>query len=206
MSFDQLASNWDTDPKKVNRAKSFAEAISNFLDNKRELTGIEFGCGTGLLSFELKDLFKSVTLIDTSEGMIEVLREKIQKNHVENFHPLCADILEVKPSILQHDVMYMSMAFHHVNNTSQALDVFNRLIAEGGYLCIGDIVKEDGSFHKHVADFDGHNGFDKAELSSLFEQNGFKEVFYDEVYVMEKEVDDQLKKFPLFLMIGQKGG
>ncbi len=204
MSFDQLAATWDEDPKKVKRANAFAQAISNFLPKNKELSGIEFGCGTGLLSFELKDAFKSITLIDTSEGMIKVLKEKIKQNKLDYFHPLCADVLSEKADIQKQDVMYMSMAFHHVHDTQKALGVFNNLINTGGYLCIGDLVKEDGSFHRHVTDFDGYNGFDRKNLSEELKKSGFNEVFYKEVFTIEKEVDGKVRNYPLFLMIAEK--
>ena len=41
------------------------------------MTAMEFGAGTGLLSFILKDHLKEITLIDNSEGMVKVLNEKV---------------------------------------------------------------------------------------------------------------------------------
>ena len=32
---------------------------------------MEFGCGTALLSFQLKNYFEEISLVDTSEGMID---------------------------------------------------------------------------------------------------------------------------------------
>lgn len=204
MNFNQLASEWDQDPQKVERAKAFAKGISENLPKTKKLTGLDFGCGTGLLSFELKNTFEKITLVDISEDMIRVLKDRIIQHEVSNFTPLCTDVFQNGCELQKHDVIYMSMAFHHITNTNNALKSFNNLLNADGFLCIADVVKEDGSFHKHVEDFDGHNGFDRTELTALFEQNGFKEVFYDEVYTIEKEVENQTRKYPLFLMIGQK--
>ena len=38
---------------------------------------LDYGCGTGLLSFPLKDELGHITLNDNSAGMLEVVQEKI---------------------------------------------------------------------------------------------------------------------------------
>ena len=78
------------------------------------------------------------------------------------------------------------------------------MLATKGFLCIADLVKEDGSFHAHHKDFDGHNGFDKDELNGTLLKSGFQVVYYKECFVIEKEVAGKIKKYPLFLMIGEK--
>ena len=40
----------------------------------KKMNALEFGCGTGLLSFALKNYFNEITLIDYSEVMIIVLK------------------------------------------------------------------------------------------------------------------------------------
>jgi len=41
---------------------------------------LDFGCGTGLLSFFLQPYVGEITGIDTSKGMIEVFDKKIKEN------------------------------------------------------------------------------------------------------------------------------
>ena len=50
----------------------------------------------------------------------------------------------------------------------------------------------------------GHKGFDKEEFCLVLEKNGFEIAYYKIVFEIEKEVDDQIKKYPLFLVIGKK--
>jgi len=52
--------------------------INEFIQPNKKLNALDFGCGTGLLSFKLKDFFKTITLTDNSEGMISVLQEKVE--------------------------------------------------------------------------------------------------------------------------------
>jgi ubiquinone/menaquinone biosynthesis C-methylase UbiE len=94
MNFDEQAVVWDDDLKKIERAKVVAKEIINFIQPDQKLTALEFGCGTGLLSFELKDSFKRITLADNSEGMIKVLKKKIKTSGVNNFDPILLDLSE----------------------------------------------------------------------------------------------------------------
>lgn len=198
------AQAWDNDPMKVERAAIFAKEINDFIQPKGALSALEFGCGTGLLSFQLKDYFKTITLADNSEGMIKVLRAKIKAAGIENFKPLLIDLLKEELEGPKHDVVYTLMTLHHIPDVDAIIKVFSTILESKGYLCIADIVKEDGSFHASFPDFDGHNGFERGELNTILAKNGFKPVYYNEPFEIEKKVNDELIKFPVFLMICRK--
>ena len=204
MNFDEQALVWDNDPKKIERAKIVAREIIDFIQPNQKLRALEFGCGTGLLSFELKNSFKRITLTDNSEGMITVLLEKIQTTGVKNFDPILIDLLEDEIKISKHDVVYTLMTLHHMTDISRILKTFNSILNPNGYLCIADLVKEDGSFHANGGDFNGHNGFDRKELAEKLLNYNFNVEYYNECFVIEKEVDNKVKKYPLFLMICKK--
>jgi 2-polyprenyl-3-methyl-5-hydroxy-6-metoxy-1,4-benzoquinol methylase len=204
MNFDDEARDWDHDPKKIERAVVFAKEIIDFIKPDKTMDALEFGCGTGLLSFQLKDVFKTITLADKSEGMIKVLGEKIVKEGVKNFKPLNIKSVEDDLKFNEYDVIYTLMTLHHIPNVNNIVKVFNSILKRGGYLCIADLVKEDGSFHSHLDDFDGYNGFDRNELSILFSNNGFNVEYYKICFEIVKTIDDKNKKYPLFLMVCKK--
>ncbi len=204
MHFDEKASEWDNDPEKVERATVFAKEIDSCVQSKGELHALEFGSGTGLLSFRLKDAFKTITLIDTSEGMMEVLREKIKKEKINNFIPLMVDLFDSGGKIAKTDVIYTLMTLHHMPDIDRTLGEFNSILNPDGYLCIGDLVQEDGSFHSHHTGFDGHNGFAREDLSNLLIKNGFRVVLYKEFFEIEKKNGEKIVKYPLFLIICRK--
>ena len=204
MNFDNQALEWDNDPTKTERAKVVAKEIIDYIKPDNTLTALEFGCGTGLLSFQLKDVFKSITLADNSEGMIKILKDKIVKAGVKNFIPLHIDSLNGELKTNEYDVVYTLMSLHHIPDVKNILMVFNSILKGGGYLCIADLVKEDGSFHSDHDDFDGHNGFDKNELNEILTSNGFNVEYYKICYEIVKTIDDNEKKYPLFLMISKK--
>ena len=82
--FDTKAKEWDNNPYIVKRAKTFAKEINNFIQPNKTLNALEFGCGTGLLSFELKDTLNTIFGAEASKGMIEVLKENIEKKYEQN--------------------------------------------------------------------------------------------------------------------------
>lgn len=202
--FDEKAQNWDDDITKVERAKIFAKEINNFIQPDKLMNALEFGCGTGLLSYQLKDIFNTITLVDISKGMIEVLNEKIKVNNIKNLYPIHTNLLEDKIDIGDFDVIYTSMTLHHIIDTNNILKVLHSLLKTDGYLCIADLVKEDGSFHPLSYNFEGHHGFDKEALSLLLIANGFEVLYYNISYVIKKIVDDSTKEYPLFLIICKK--
>ena len=204
MNFDEKAVSWDNDTKKIERAKIVAREIIDFIQPNQNLSALEFGCGTGLLSFELKDFFKRITLVDNSEGMINVLHDKIRISGVKNFDTILINQLEEASQISKHDVLYTLMTLHHITDINKTLNTFNSLIEQDGFLCIADLVKEDGSFHAHEKDFDGHNGFDKKELTEILSDSNFTMEYYNECFEIEKEVGETVKKYPVFIMIGKK--
>src|SRR5512133_2460265 len=91
-TFDERAKDWDSDPSRVQRAVAVADAIRATGALKAGMTALEYGCGTGLLSFALQQDFASITLADTSQGMLDVLAEKIKSAGVRNMHPLRLDL------------------------------------------------------------------------------------------------------------------
>ena len=204
MSFDKDAKDWDKDPKKVERAKIFAKEINDFIKPNGVMKAMEFGCGTGLLSYELKEAFHSITLVDNSQGMIEVLREKIKNDGIKNFTPVYLNLLEEDLNQNNFDVIYTLMTLHHIVDLDKILQIFNSMLKVNGYFCIADLVKEDGSFHSDSSTFDGHNGFDKDKLSAILLKNGFEMKSYKICTEAEREIDSKIKKYPLFLMMVEK--
>jgi len=204
MYFDKQAQEWDNDPQKIERATVFAKEINDFIRPNMKLVALEFGCGTGLLSFKLKDFFKTITLVDNSKDMIAILQEKIDKEGITNFLPLQINLFEEYTKFPKIDVIYTLMTLHHMLDVSKTLNVFNSILELNGYLCIADLVREDGSFHSNHNDFNGHNGFDRDELSEILLKNGFQVDYYKECYVIDKKVNEKIIKYPLFLMICKK--
>jgi ubiquinone/menaquinone biosynthesis C-methylase UbiE len=202
--FDEKAKDWDT-PKSKERAKNIADAIRSHVPLSNQMSAFEYGCGTGLLSFELRGEVGSIILADNSEGMLEVLREKINTRSADDMKPIKLDLSTDPLPDEQFDLVYTMMTLHHIRDTNQILSQFNALLNPGDYLCIADLDKEDGSFHGHDVD-DVHKGFDRKELTELAKNSGFTDISFSTAYKMEREVNEkgETKIFPIFLMVAQK--
>jgi len=198
--FDERARDWDSDPAKVERAKAAANAIRTAIQLKLSMNALEYGCGTGLLSFALQSDLGQITLADTSPGMLDVLREKIAASQVTNMHPVLLDLTTDLLPAERYDLTYSLMVLHHIHDTRHILHQFHTLLKPAGVLCVCDLDREDGSFHKY--EFDGHLGFSRAELKDLVEASGFEQVGFSNVYEIKKDE----KFYPLFLMTAQKRG
>lgn len=201
--FDERAKDWDANPLRVERARVTAQAIREIIPLHPGMAALELGCGTGLLSFALQQDFASITLADTSQGMLDVLSEKIKAAGVENLHPLRLDLASDPLPASRFDVIYSLMTLHHIPDTDQTLRQCHALTTPGGWLCIADLEKEDGSFHQDTPDFDGHNGFDRGVLQSKVEAAGFEKVRFSTIFYVRKPIDGIEKAFPMFLMIAQ---
>jgi ubiquinone/menaquinone biosynthesis C-methylase UbiE len=196
--FDASAKGWDEVPGRRERANAVADAIRGQVGLTPEMSALEYGCGTGLLSFALQPYLGRITLADSSAGMLEVLREKIAASEVKNMTPLQLD-LEVDPLPSQRfHLIYSLMTLHHIPNTANILEKFQALLEAGGILCIADLDKEDGSFHEH--DHGEHHGFDRNELMGSMTQAGFNKIHFTTPYTMQKGP----RVYPLFLAIGEK--
>ncbi|MEW8957209.1 class I SAM-dependent methyltransferase [Clostridium sp.] len=203
MSFNEEAKQWDNDFR-IKRAKIVSEEIKKSIKIEKDYKALDFGCGTGLVSFNLYDVFNSIDLLDNSEGMIEVLNYKIKEKGINNMKAICGEVN--KGIILEnkYDIIYTSMALHHIENIQEVLKSLIRLLRENGALCIVDLDEEDGGFHKNYKDFNGHNGFNQEEVKGILCELGLKDVQSRTFYYGEKIIDGEKINYSLFSMIGKK--
>src|SRR5699024_12189460 len=202
--FDEEALNWDT-PAKIDRAENIADAINSKITLSPKMAAFEYGAGTGLLSFALKDKLGPIILADVSEGMLDVLQEKIQNRNIGDMTAVNLDLTVDPLPEERFDIVYTMMTLHHIKDTEQILSKFYKLLNPGGFLCVADLDKEDGSFHGKEVD-DVHRGFDRQKLSDLAKSIGFSHINISTAYRLEHEINDagDTAIFPIFLMTAQK--
>jgi ubiquinone/menaquinone biosynthesis C-methylase UbiE len=96
------------------------------------------------------------------------------------------------------------MALHHIIDIETALRSLYKLLKNEGYLCIIELVEDDGSFHKSDKEFKGHNGFNTDKLKEILEKIGFTHVTANTFYNDHKIVEDSKIDYSLFIMVGRK--
>ena len=202
MDFDEKAQEWDNDPVKLERAAAVAAAIRNRVRLSPDLSALEYGCGTGLLSFALSRELGSITLADSSAGMLAVLREKIAASGADRLRPMRLDLTVDPLPAERYDLIYTLMTLHHVSDVDRILRDFHALLRPDGALCIADLDREDGSFHG--AGFDGHHGFEREALRDQLAQAEFGEIQFDTCYMMRKSQGEGAREYPVFLAVARK--
>lgn len=204
MDFDIQSNNWD-DEKRTKRAKIIAGQIAAAVGLKASDRALEFGCGTGLISLNLYEQVQEIVCVDTSKGMIDVLNTKIQQRNITNMTAYQADINNGYPLSPHYDVIYTSMALHHILDIDTTLANLYQLLKPAGHLCIVDLDEDDGSFHQSEKDFQGHNGFNQQALQQVLAQIGFRALESHAFYHDVKQDGAAVLPYSLFIMVGRKG-
>ena len=202
--FDSKARQWDDNPLFKERGLKIAEAIRKAVPLRRDMSALDYGCGTGLLSFPLKDELGAILMADSSGGMLDVVNEKIAAQGVTNMTTLKLDLLADPPPEQNFDLIVTSMTLHHVPDTDHILRVFHDRLKPGGTLCVVDLDQEDGSFHG--PEIDVHHGFDQADLSRRAAQAGFADMQFQTVFSIAKEQETGTRDYPVFLMTARRAG
>jgi len=199
--FDDAAATWDDDAGHEERQVAVAQAIEEAVTLTSRMSALEVGGGTGRLSILLSDRVGSVVVTDPSAGMVQVARERIQAAGLSD--RLRAVQVDLTPDHLDgaYDVVWSSMALHHVQDLDGLLRSVAELLVNGGRLAIADLDEDrDGAFHADKADFDGHHGFDRQRLAEQLTDAGFAEVrFVDATTILKGD-----REFGVFLCTATK--
>jgi len=165
---------------------------------------LDFGCGTGLLTFALQPFVRSITGVDSSHGMLDVFKTKIKEQNLNNVKANYLDLDKGDVLECSYHLIVSSMTLHHVKNISFLLKQLYSILLPSGQLAIADLDLDDGQFHSNN---DGvfHFGFDRKNLHRMFINAGFRHVRHLTAAQVEKPVGvDQTRLFIVFLMIGRK--
>jgi tRNA (cmo5U34)-methyltransferase len=198
--FDSKAAEWDKNPMHWDRSMAIVEAMKKRFSLDRRMTAMEFGAGTGIASFLLRDILKEITLMDNSSEMVKIIKEKIRAAKVKNFKVLNFDLehndLNVKGKF---DLIFTQMVLHHVTDIEGIIKKFGKLLNSGGYLAIADLYEEDGSFHGEG--FTGHLGFDPENLAAILSKNKFKDITHNSCFIIDREISEtETKQYAVFLL------
>ncbi len=199
--FDDEAATWDDAPGHEERQVAVAQAIEEAVTLSPRMRALEVGGGTGRLSILLSDRVGSVVMTDPSAGMMQVARQRIRAAQLgDRLRAVQAD-LTTDPVDGAYDVMWSSMALHHVQDLDALLRSVAGLLVNGGRLAIADLDEDrDGTFHAEKVDFDGHHGFDRQRLAGQLALAGFADVsFVDATTILKGD-----RELGVFFMHGDQ--
>lgn len=200
--FDDKARDWDKNLRHILRSEAIAKSIEETIPLQKDMKALEYGSGTALLSFVLRDKFADITLMDNSREMTKVATEKIASGNIKNMKPLFFD-LEKEEYNGKFDIIYTQMVLHHVKDIDSIFNKFLNLLNIGGYLAIADLYPEDGSFHGEG--FDGHLGFDASDLAGKLKNIGFTNITHQECFILKKDNESgTYSEYPIFLLTASR--
>jgi tRNA (cmo5U34)-methyltransferase len=197
--FDQKAKEWDKNLMHLERTKAVAGQMQKMIRFKAGMKALEFGAGTGLLSFYLKEMFSEITLIDSSGEMLKMAEQKMDNNDGPKIKTLLLNLETEDFNGDPFDIIYSQMVLHHIRDINAMLKKFYRLLVPGGIVAIADLYPEDGSFHD--GDPNVHRGFDPEKLTAVLMQEGFNNVKVANCFIIRKDLpENKVKEYPVFLM------
>jgi len=203
-NFDLAADHWDERPQRVQLARDVADAILQQVPQTTSLDVLDFGCGTGLLTLQLQPLVHSITGVDSSSGMLQVLNSKISNLKLANTRTIQCNIEQGDSLPGKYDLIVSNMTLHHVAEIEPLLAQFHRILAPGGFICVADLDSEEGRFHQdNTGVF--HFGFDRDLLEQKFQQAGFSQITIQTATQIVKPDEHQIShSFSVFLLSGVK--
>jgi 2-polyprenyl-3-methyl-5-hydroxy-6-metoxy-1,4-benzoquinol methylase len=195
--FDSAAADWDKGDLRQRIARNVAQTILNHIPLNESMDLLDFGAGTGLLTYNILPHVRSVTAVDTSPKMLEMLQSKSTPEH--QIKTACCDITQM-PLNETFDGIISSMAMHHVEDASVFLKTLYDHLNPGGFTAIADLDKEDGTFHSRGNEGVFHFGFDRDNLEEMAKEAGFSDIAFDTAITIEKPYGS----YPVFLMMAKK--
>ena len=199
--FDEAAKTWDKRQVSIESSDACVQDLLKNVQLKNNASILDYGCGTGFIAFALKNETNNVTGMDYSNGMIEVFNKKVAEFELEDIKAIKHNMNEEELPKETFDLIISSKTMHHIKDTNMFFKKSYNALKNGGILCINDLDKEDGSFHKDKEN-DGveHFGYEKEELFDIAKNLGFEIITYNIVYNQEKNG----KHYPLFNLIVKK--
>lgn len=168
--FEMIANIYDTS-ERIQIAKVSSNAIREYLVDAKSKKAIDFGCGTGLIGMNLLNDFNSMLFLDTSQNMINQIKQKISDSNIQNADTLCFDLEKDSHPDLHADYIFMAQVLLHINDVELVLSRLYEVLNESGHLLIVDFDKNE----KIVSDM-VHNGFDQKELTDIMTKMGYRDI------------------------------
>ena len=148
-----------------------SQQIIDLIDLKSHYVVIDLGCGSGYFSIPLSRRVNSVFGIDFQKEMLNYLKQKIEKNKIENIELLLSKANKVPLIKNCSNIILTVNTLHEFEDRNKVILEIYRLIDNNGRLVIIDFKKEKTSFGPPM-----EIRISNAQAINLFEKNGFKAI------------------------------
>lgn len=195
--FAHKSKSWDMNSKRVQNAKGIADLIVKNIKLNRSMELMDFGAGTGLLSYFVAPHVSKISAVDNSPSMLLEFKNKCDEFSCKTEvieKDLSTDLLDRK-----FDGIISSMTIHHLEDIKALFSKLYDMLNEGGFIAIADLDSEDGSFHSDNAGV-FHHGFEREILEKQAKEVGFREIGFE----LASTINKPHREFTVFLMTGLK--
>lgn len=200
--FDAESQAWDQNPNIHEMARLAADAIVQRVSLSPTMTSLDFGCGTGVLSFLLAPRVGHILGIDSSQGMIDMFRNKIETSDFAQKLNAAKLFLEDPTQLAglggreggKFDLIFSHLVAHHIQDIPALVKLLHACLVPGGWLVISDFEASSHSkrFHmKHKLEGVEHHGLEYGVVRNAFEEAGFADLVVERGFTFEKAVDEE---------------
>ena len=201
--FNAIASEWDSDPGRVLMAQEVGRGMRVALSPTGQEQALEFGAGTGLVTLLMAPELAHVTALDSSAGMLDVLRQKCERKQIAQVETIQGMVPDQLPRA-QYDLIYSSMTMHHIDDVPALLKALADRVKPGGRVALADLDAEDGGFHREAKGV-AHHGFAREAVGQWLQDAGFADVQFSTAFTVRREGDGgAMQDYPIFLAIASK--
>ena len=167
---------------KKDRSKDWNKAAPNFgksakrddyhtklierIDITKDDTLLDLGCGDGTITIPLAKRAKSVTGVDSTYKMLEILNEKAQKENIGNIKTIEEDLSKITiDNVGKHDIVVASRSLNGILNIKETIANINEIAENYVYITLfgpnnWKIEKEFyDSINKEYVEFPSHRYF-----------------------------------------------
>lgn len=195
--FAHKSKSWDMSSRRVKNAQAIADSILNNIKLNKEMVLMDFGAGTGLLSYFVAPKVDTIIAVDNSPSMLTEFREKCKEFDCKT--EIIQKDLSSETIDREFDGIISSMTIHHLEDTRALFSKFYNMLKQDGFIAIADLDSEDGTFHSDDTGVH-HHGFDREILKHIAKDAGFIDTRFDTVSTINKPHRD----FTVFLMTALK--
>lgn len=227
--FNQEAAAWDSNPfvhkmsqEAFNAMQKHIPSMASMVTSK-SLNVLEIGCGTGLLSFLVAPVVHKVVAVDAAPGMIDVLRQKIDRSETKNIVPVAVLLEDPEDTDLppahssdpggpreKYDLITSHLVLHHIPDVKPVLETMLGCLKPGGMVALTDFEDfgpEAKRFHPEskMGGVERH-GINAEWMTNLMREAGFEEIAVKVAWKHEKKVERWPGEFKPGQSIGEDQG
>lgn len=135
----------------------------------KEMVLADLGCGTGYFTIPASRRVKKVYALDVQQGMLDILRENIQKQKIGNMEAILSEEAHIPLPDSSVDVLLMGNVFHELEDRNSILKEVKRILSGEGKLVIVDWKKVEMDFGPPIEE-----RLTAEEVISICKDNGFE--------------------------------